>query len=294
MIKKHILFLLSVFFINFHANGQSHTGPIKFIVDSPKATVLVVGVFHFDNPGLDDYKPEYQMDILSNERQAEIRELVSKLEDFRPTKIGLEFKNTAQIRMDSLYNRYRESHFELPANEIYQLGFRLAAQSGLQRVYGIDAPGENYPSISSLTEEEYQHKAAGYTRLGLTEKPNTTIWYPKYQELYQFEDSLKMVIPLEEYLLYLNSSERTEIGHGQYLVDSFKFGIGREGDYFGADMKTRWYNRNLRILQNIYRIIDSAEDRVLIIIGAGHLPILKHVIKSSPELEWVEIADYFE
>ena len=104
MIKKHILFLLSIFFINLHVNGQSHSGPIKFIEDAPKATVMVVGVFHFDNPGLDDYKPEYQMDILSDERQAEIRELVNKLEDFRPTKIGLEFKYTAQARIDSLYN----------------------------------------------------------------------------------------------------------------------------------------------------------------------------------------------
>jgi len=101
-----------------------------------------------------------------------------------------------------------------------------------------------------------------------------------------------MVTPLEEYLLYLNSPPRTEIGHGPYLVDSFKFGIGRKDDFFGADMKTRWFNRNLRILQNIYRIIDSAEDQVLIIIGAGHLPILNHAIISSPELEWVEITTH--
>ena len=168
---KLLLILAPLLLLNVAANGQILSEPVNRLKNSPKAKVLVLGVFHFDNPGLEDYKPEYQLDIHSDERQAEIRELVNKLENFRPTKIGLEFKNTAQIRMDSLYNRYREGQFELPANEIYQLGFRLADRSGLQRVYGIDALGENYPSISNLTEKEYQGKAADYTQLGLTEKP---------------------------------------------------------------------------------------------------------------------------
>jgi hypothetical protein len=290
---KHLA-ILSVFilYLTGSAIAQELYNPLNRIVDAPKAKVMVLGVFHFDDAGLDDYKPAHQVDIHSEKRQAEILDLVNKLKDFRPTKIGLEFKNTAQARMDSLFNLYREGQFELPANEIYQLGFRLANQSGLQHVYGIDAPGESYPAISGLSHQKYQEKAIEYTKLGLAEKPNTIIWYPKYQELYEFEDSLKMVTPLEEYLLYLNSPPRTEIGHGPYLVDSFKYGIGRKDDFFGADMKTRWFNRNLRILQNIYRIIDSAEDRVLIIIGAGHLPILNHAIISSPELEWVEITTH--
>lgn len=292
---KHLA-ILSVFilYLTGSAIAQELYNPLNRIIDAPKAKVMVLGVFHFDDAGLDDYKPVHQVDIHSEKRQAEIHDLVNKLKDFRPTKIGLEFKYKAMARMDSLYTLFRDGQFDLPANEIYQLGFRLADLSELQRVYGIDAPGENYPAISSLSQEKYQGKAAKYTQLGLAEKPNTTIWYSKYQELYQYEDSLKMEIPFEEYLLYLNSPERITTGHGQYLVDSFKFGFGREGDFFGADMKTRWYNRNLRILQNIYRIIDSVDDRVVIIIGAGHLPILKHAIISSPELEWVEVADYLE
>ena len=69
--------------------------------------------------------------------------------------------------MDSLYTLFREGQFDLPANEIYQLGFRLAELSELQRVCGIDAPGESYPSISNLTVEEYQKKASSYTQIGL-------------------------------------------------------------------------------------------------------------------------------
>lgn len=286
------LFFMMLLFLYSTASGQNLSVSAELIQNAPKAKVMVLGVFHFDDAGLDDYKPRHQVHIHSKNRQREIAEIIHRLSLFSPTKIGLEFRNTAQSRMDSLFNLYRGGQFDLPANEIYQLGFKLAKQAGLEGVDGIDAPGKSYSTISELSQDEYEEKAAEYTRLGLSEKPNTTIWYPIYQELYQFEDSLKMVTPMEEYLIYLNSPERVNTGHGQYLVDSFKFGIGRDDDYFGADMKTRWYNRNLRILQNIYRLIESPDDRVLIIIGSGHLPILKHAIQRSPELEWVEVSSY--
>jgi hypothetical protein len=42
--------------------------------------------------------------------------------------------------------------------------------------------------------------------------------------------------------------------------------------YAGADLVTNWYKRNLRILANVARITDfKAHDRVLLLIGAGHL-----------------------
>lgn len=269
--------------------SQHPVTPPDLFSDHPKTKMLLLGVFHFDNPGLDDYQPQHQMDIKSKERQKQIKQIVQKLKVFQPTKIGLEFTYTAQSKIDSLYQLFMDGEFELPANEIYQLGFRLAKKLGLQNVHGIDAEGKNYSKISELSEKEYNRLVEKYKKMGLQAKPNTKIWYPIYKKLYAYGDSLKTVLPLQDYLLYLNSPERIRRSHGIYLVDSFKFGIGRKGDYFGADMKTYWYNRNLRILQNIYRIIDSPEDRVLIVIGAGHLPILRHAVKTSPEMELVDV-----
>lgn len=274
--------------------SQHSVDPPDLFSDYPKTKVLLLGVFHFDNPGLDDYKPKNHIDIKSTERQKQVKQIVQNLENFRPTKIGLEFRYTAQPKIDSLYQLYANDQFELPVNEIYQLGFRVAGDMGLEKVHGIDADGKNYSNISDLSNKEYSRLAQKYKRMGLQAKPNTKIWYPTYKRLYAYGDSLKTTIPLQDYLLYLNSAERIQKGHGIYLVDSFKFGIGKKGDYFGADMKTYWYNRNLRILQNIYRIIDSQEDRVLIIIGAGHLPVLRHAIKASPELELAEVHDYLK
>lgn len=259
-----------------------------------KTKVLLVGIFHFDDKGLDDYKSQHKIDIHSKERQLELEEIVQNLQKFKPTKIGLEFGVDRQNVMDSLYNLYLTNQFKLPANEIYQLGFRMAKHNKLHSVHGIDARGKSYKSMRELSEKAYQTKANEYIQLGLKTKPNTHIWDEDYKQLYAYEDSIKTQLPLKDFLLYINSEERVRIGHGHYLVDSFKFGIGKDDDYFGADAKTNWFNRNLRILQNIYRIIDSAEDRVVVIIGSGHLPILQHLIEASPELELVVLKDVLD
>jgi pheromone shutdown protein TraB len=62
-------------------------------------------------------------------------------------------------------------------------------------------------------------------------------------------------------------------------------------EYPGVDAKTAWYNRNLRIFANLQRITDRTDERILVIIGAGHVPILRHTVQASPEYALVEVAD---
>lgn len=289
----HVLTLLFFCaFISVPFYGQNQIKAFELTNDDAKTKIMLLGVFHFENPGLDDYKSKYKLDIQSEAMQSQIKQVVHQLSAFQPTKIGVEFEHPQQPKMDSLYRSYQDGKFALPDNEIYQLGFRLAKAVGLDRVHGIDARGKNYAELNQLSPEAYNQLAKKYMRLGLRAKPKTKIWYPTYEKIYALEDSLKAVTPLNEFLLHINSQERVEFGHGIYVVDSFKFGLGKAGDYFGADMKTYWYNRNLRILQNIYRMIDAKEDRVLIIIGAGHLSILRHAIAASPELSLVEVDTY--
>jgi len=49
------------------------------------------------------------------------------------------------------------------------------------------------------------------------------------------------------------------------------------------DDATQWYTRNLRIFSNLQHLTTSASDRILLIIGAGHLPILRFPAQSSRE-----------
>lgn len=73
-------------------------------------------------------------------------------------------------------------------------------------------------------------------------------------------------------------------------MDWFKVGEGDE--YPGVDRVTAWYNRNLRIFANLQRITKQPDERILLIIGAGHLPILRHTVLASPEYQLVEVREY--
>ncbi len=118
-------------------------------------------------------------------------------------------------------------------------------------------------------------------------------WEDRFTRLYEWEDQRKTEQTIREHLLYLNSGERIRAGYGHYFVDFFKI---RQGDeYPGADVLSGWwYHRNLRIFTNILELIDSPEERILLIIGAGHLPILRHVALASPEVELVDVGDVLE
>jgi len=58
-----------------------------------------------------------------------------------------------------------------------------------------------------------------------------------------------------------------------------------EDEVYAGALKLRpWYDRNLRIVQNLFRVADPAGDRVLLVIGAGHLRLLKQILEMTPQL----------
>ncbi len=81
------------------------------------------------------------------------------------------------------------------------------------------------------------------------------------------------------------------IGHGHYSVGAFKL-LGPNAAYLGPDDATEWYNRNLRIYSNLQHLAERPSDRVLMIIGAGHLPILRFIAQSSPEFRLRDVGDF--
>lgn len=254
--------------------------------DSERAQVLLLGTFHFQDAGLDDYQPQEDIDIMSPRRQDELGQLLRTLEIFRPTKILVEWPAEHQSALDAAYSRYRAGELELDANEIHQIGFRLAHGLGHERLWAIDAPGRWYDETVS-TEVLIERALA----LGQTELVGRAIdWMDRYQEFHTQVDMMKSEISLVDYLLYLNSPEYLRALHGQYLVGQIE--VGGHGDYIGADMRTAWYNRNIRIFTNIQRSVAGTKERMLVIIGAGHVPILQHLLASSPEFHLVDLAEH--
>ncbi|HSR51347.1 MAG TPA: DUF5694 domain-containing protein [Acidobacteriota bacterium] len=249
----------------------------------PQSRILLLGTFHFADAGLDDYKPQHSVDILSPRRQAEIEELIARLADFRPTKVALEWRPDRQEKVNRDYQDYLDGDFELSANEVHQIGFRLARKMDHSKVYLVDAPGRSY---RPWVDPEQWAKENGQQHLLERAAP---LWQ-QFERAARWEDGAKVQRSLRQSLLMLNDPERIRQAHGVYLIGSLAVGDGQH--FPGADAKTRWFNRNLRIFANLMRITERPGERIFLIIGAGHLPILTHCVESSPEYELVPAARY--
>jgi hypothetical protein len=258
--------------------------PVDAFRNLPKAQVLVLGMFHFQDAGRDTYKPQFQFDIRTPQRQRELDEVLAKLAAWGPTRIAVERDVEVQARVDSLFAIYPGNRMDTLRNEVYQVGFKLAKRLKHAGVFAIDADARFLDS--AMTEAEWKKRKDALTPGPLS----ATNWDSMYTAVYRRDDSLKTVRSLRETLLALNSPERLALGHGHYLVNTLL--DGPLGDYFGADgFVSAWHNRNIRIYSNVARLIRSPAEKVLLIIGAGHAPIIRTQLASAPFVRLVEVAD---
>jgi hypothetical protein len=93
---------------------------------------------------------------------------------------------------------------------------------------------------------------------------------------------------LGEFLAQLNTEDALRANLA-YYVDLL--GLGDEGEDVGADLATSWYERNLRIFGSIARATEPA-DRVFVVFGAGHVPILQHLARVSSRHHVVDVSTY--
>lgn len=238
------------------------------------APVLVLGVYHFSNPGRDVVKIE-TTDVLSVTKQAEIRAVAEALARFRPTKIAVEDVPASAARLDALYRAYRSGRHVLARDETEQLGFRLASMLDHPRVYPIDHPGD-FP-FEELMEYAQSHDP---DFVAFANEERTRISAEANRQ--QAESTIG------EILRFLNEPEQLARDHGTYM----RFArVGSRDTHVGAELVSRWYERNIHIFANIQGIAKPGE-RILVIVGSGHVPILRELIEYDPELRLVEAGEY--
>lgn len=262
-------------------SAQEVAPGVPDMLDTPatRARVLLLGTFHFDNPGRDAYKPRYDADVLSATRQREVDDIVTRLEGFRPTRIAVEWPREGQAALDSLYREYLAGRLTPRAGEVFQIGFRLAARLGRERVYAIDVE-RHQALVDAVMPYEHDLEAAD----------SADTWGPRYRRLYAWEDSAKTTRSLREQLRYLNAPATIKRAHGAYFVRYFN--SGGDTSYVGPDFIAGWFDRNLRMFRNIQRITTSPSERIFVIYGAGHLATLRHFVESSPEYQLEEAERY--
>ncbi|MEA5111167.1 hypothetical protein SDC9_15531 [bioreactor metagenome] len=252
-----------------------------------KAKAMILGVFHFDNPGLDTYQEKFPFNILEDNRQKELNILLEKIAKYKPTKILLE---SNRVESDSIlnakYQAYLTGKYDISnkRSEYFQIGFRLAEKSGHARIYSSDASAEWFGA--DLDWDNYDTDAYLKSR-GQYEKSNRY----DFETFYHLSDSLKSVKSLIDYILITNNPKDRLKDHQAYLTKTILEGAG--DNYIGADGVARWYRRNLRIFANAYDLTDfDKEVRLLLIYGAGHVWQLRQLFLDSPDYEYIEVNEY--
>jgi hypothetical protein len=245
--------------------------------DSITTRIMTLGVFHFSYPNLDAVitAKNNQIDVLEEPWQSEIANLVTALAEFRPTIIAVEVHPDKQPQMDSLYAVYKNSQRALGRNEVQQIGFRLGKILDINKVWCIDDMGRHYNNILTLFDDSARLENFGHH------------YHNSSDTIYYIARPAEKITSILETLIIDNDPAAVNKSLGVYFVNLFKY-EEEPGDFTGVDFETgRWFNRNLRILRNIQRIPRGPNDRILLIIGSGHLNLLNHFLEVSPEFELV-------
>ena len=256
-------------------------------VHAQQTEVMTLGTFHFDFPNLDVQKvdEENQINVLDPRYQKEIELIVDKLAKFNPTNIVIEREPYKQKMYDSLYNAYLKGEHELARSEDQQIGFRLARQLGLKKVYCADESARYYQDVEAVLEgkDSLENKIF----MNFFYKNPDTLKFSKSEKLFKSQGILAA-------LRKKNTEVALEQSLGDYLIGVFKYETD-ENKFFGPDFVTGWwFNRNLKIFRNIQKIPTKPNDRILIIFGAGHMNLLNIFFEASPEYKLVSVNKYLK
>ena len=284
---RHLLLPLLFLLLNVvRSQDPNIPDPDSILVRGPRPQVLLVGSFHFAYYGLDAHvtDKEKRVNVMGPERQQEMEELVDHIARFKPTAIAVEADpNTSKLM--KRYRDYLRTDSLTRADEREQVGFRLMKRSRLDTLYCVDA--------SELLSDLWNHRDSMqlhplldsiYADWDFTSADEIS---QRYNAWYNSFDDHHVSHTLLESFLYHNADKSLDRDFGAYLNGDFKL-----GSYRGADaLAMHWYARNLRILRNIQELHLKPTDRLVVIFGAGHMGVLKHLLECTPEFELVKFGE---
>nr|WP_239587758.1 DUF5694 domain-containing protein [Bacillus pakistanensis] len=205
--------------------------------------------------------------ILSDKRQREINNVVDCLKEFRPTKVALEVLKENQNHLNQEYRSFRNGDFPLTTNERHQFGFQLASKMNLEEIFAVDwnYKIEGVPNVGSWAKE---NNSEIFEEVATKEEQRTK----KVENFLQNHT-------IREYLLWLNDPENIKSTQESYMKLAL---IGNEENPVGAMWTAQyWYYRNMVIYKNLVELVNSQEERIFLLYGAGHLHLLIQFLQES-------------
>jgi len=249
--------------------------PVATAKDEPAAQVMLFGVFHFENPGLDVVKTD-QINVMTDENQAYLEALSDKLSKYKPTVVLLEFSPEREPEMQERFRQYVDGKYQLSSNEIDQLGFRIAARSDTETINGFDETNIHWQAQPLFEYLETKDVSSGARMSAVLE------------ELTAADQKAHASLSLRELLVRANDAELDAQNRALYIMTNH---VGENQNFVGADATASWWHRNFRMYALVQRHAKPGE-RVLVIGGQGHIAVLRQLLADDRDREAIEVRAY--
>lgn len=239
-----------------------------------EAHVLVMGTFHFANPGLDMVKSQVT-DVLSASNQRWLDTLATRIAAFAPTDVLVECAVADQPKMDARLLAYRAGGYALARNENDQIGLRVAKAANARLVCfdQRDVHWEGDKLMKFLEENEPQ---------ALEEVQKV------FADLSARETREQGALSLAQLLRLSNSSDRDRENKNLYLMTN---AVDAGSSYAGADASASWWRRNFHMYANVQKAAQPGR-RVFVLAGAGHTAVIRDLLANDAARTAVDIGPY--
>jgi len=259
--------------------------PLTAQEDGPTQDALLIGTFHYNNPGADVAKTQ-SFDILSESTQKDLQLMTAKIKTYDPTKVFVEWPYDEQQELDSLYQKYLAgSYFQNDSlsdfyqkNEIFQLAFRVAKANNLPQVLAMDYK-TSFPFDEVIQAIEKNKQLALKTKIfdGISK---FTV---------DFDDKIAAGISLPELTLYLNTPEMRAFSNDFH--NNLMLIAGAPNDFSGPLLTAEWFKRNLYMWSLIQKNTAQTDERIMVLAGASHIAMFELFINENPQWSITELEE---
>ncbi|QQD12566.1 DUF5694 domain-containing protein [Sphingobacterium sp. UDSM-2020] len=262
----------------------------SFVSAQEKVKVILLGTYHFNNPGNDMIKQK-DRNILSKESQQDLEEITNKIKAsaYKPDQIFVESNFNKRNELNANYQSYLKDQYHkfidtikrerlkryYIEGETFQLGYRLAKKLEHQELYPIDSMIEMRFDIllkevnaNPALKEEFSKINASLSDNCL-EKSN-----------------------LSDIFICINEKSNLDKNSGFYI--SFANKVMTNKDYLGSNLVTDWYKRNLVMYANIQNQLKPHTKTILVLVGSGHAAILRQFFEVDKNFELVDLTQVFD
>jgi hypothetical protein len=247
--------------------------------------VMLLGTYHMDNPSLDAANVEAD-DVLVPQRQRQLQTLVDRFAPWAPDVVGVEQPTGYDDRLDEAYAAFRsgdrafdEAAPDAPVstrNEVVQIGFRLAAELELDGVVPVDHPLHPADRFDADQVGDMDARDLWIPDEALRETHDL----PGAEAIEREQERRLRESTVTEFLRWSNTDPELREGNRGMFASAIPMGEGE--DPLGPVALGAWYERNIRVVHELWRALDGDEERVLLLFGLGHVHVLRHLLDETP------------